>query len=57
MPRPEHAPTVAVRLDFADRPAAIGQIAAQVAAAGGTVRTLSTVRRWAEGTPVNPAKP
>jgi energy-converting hydrogenase B subunit Q len=49
MPRPEHAaPTVAVRLDFADRPAAIGQIAAQVAAAGGTVRTLSTVRRWEE---------
>jgi energy-converting hydrogenase B subunit Q len=49
MPRPEHTtPTVAVRLDFADRPAAIGQIAAQVAAAGGTVRTLSTVRRWEE---------
>ncbi len=49
MPRPEHtAPTVAVRLDFADKPAAIGEIAAKVAAAGGTVRTLSTVRRWAE---------
>jgi energy-converting hydrogenase B subunit Q len=49
MPRPEHAvATVAVRLDFADRPAAIGEIAAQVAAAGGIVRTLSTVRRWNE---------
>ncbi|MGZ6315549.1 MAG: DUF5612 domain-containing protein, partial [Candidatus Limnocylindrales bacterium] len=49
MPRSEQTvPTVAVRLDFADRPAALSEIAAQVAAAGGTVRTLSTVRRWAE---------
>lgn len=47
MPRSEHAaPTVAVRLDYADRPAAIAEIAERVAAAGGTVRTLSTVRRW-----------
>ncbi|MGA3057616.1 MAG: DUF5612 domain-containing protein [Candidatus Limnocylindrales bacterium] len=47
MPRSEHSsPTIAVRLDFADRPAEIPEIAAQVAAAGGTVRTLSTVRRW-----------
>ncbi|MGZ6268397.1 MAG: hypothetical protein ACXWNR_07565, partial [Candidatus Limnocylindrales bacterium] len=47
MPRSEQTvPTVAVRLDFADRPAALSEIAAQVAAAGGTVRTLSTVRRW-----------
>jgi energy-converting hydrogenase B subunit Q len=47
MPRSEHgSPTIAVRLDFADRPAEIPEIAAQVATAGGTVRTLSTVRRW-----------
>jgi energy-converting hydrogenase B subunit Q len=47
MPRSEHgSPTIAVRLDFADRPAEIPGIATQVAAAGGTVRTLSTVRRW-----------
>jgi energy-converting hydrogenase B subunit Q len=49
MARPEHtAPTVAVRLDYADRPAAIPEIATRVAAAGGTVRTLSTVRRWTD---------
>jgi energy-converting hydrogenase B subunit Q len=49
MARPEHtAPTVAVRLDYADRPAAIAEIANHVAAAGGTVRTLSTVRRWTD---------
>jgi energy-converting hydrogenase B subunit Q len=47
MSRTEHtAPSVAVRLDYADRPGAIPEIAARVAAAGGTVRTLSTVRRW-----------
>lgn len=38
--------TVAVRLDLADQPAAIPAIADHVAAAGGTIRTLSTVRRW-----------
>jgi energy-converting hydrogenase B subunit Q len=49
MSRSEHtASTVAVRLDYADRPAAIAEIATQVAAAGGTVRTLSTVRRWTD---------
>jgi len=37
--------TVAIRLDHLDRPEAIPAIAARVAAAGGTVRTLSTVRR------------
>lgn len=40
------APTVAVRLDYADAPGAISQIVAQVAKSGGTLRTLSTVRRW-----------
>jgi energy-converting hydrogenase B subunit Q len=49
MPRSERpVPTVAVRLDFADRPATLSEIAADVAAAGGTIRTLSTVRRWIE---------
>jgi energy-converting hydrogenase B subunit Q len=47
MARSDHAaPTVAVRLDFEDRPEAIGEIVAQVSRAGGTLRTLSTVRRW-----------
>jgi energy-converting hydrogenase B subunit Q len=41
-----HEPTVAVRLDYADRPAALPEIIAAVASAGGTLRTLSTVRRW-----------
>src|SRR5205823_8245634 len=35
----------AIRLDHVDRPQAIASIASRVAAAGGTVRTLSTVRR------------
>lgn len=39
-------PTVAVRIDFADGPDVIAAIAARVSAAGGTIRTLSTVRRW-----------
>ena len=42
------APTVAVRLDYADRPGAVAEIAARVATAGGTVRTLSTMRRWTD---------
>jgi energy-converting hydrogenase B subunit Q len=36
------------RFDYADRPAAIAEVASHVAAAGGTVRTLSTVRRWTD---------
>jgi energy-converting hydrogenase B subunit Q len=40
------APTVAVRLDYADAPGAIPEIVARVAGSGGTLRTLSTVRRW-----------
>jgi energy-converting hydrogenase B subunit Q len=49
MARPAHtAPTVAVRLDYADAPGAIPEILAQVAKAGGTLRTLSTVRRWTD---------
>jgi energy-converting hydrogenase B subunit Q len=47
MARSEYvAATVAVRLDFDDRPATIQEIVAQVCTAGGTLRTLSTVRRW-----------
>jgi energy-converting hydrogenase B subunit Q len=42
----DSAPTVAIRLDYEDRPEAIPAIIASVAAAGGTLRTLSTVRRW-----------
>jgi energy-converting hydrogenase B subunit Q len=42
------APTVAVRLDYVDRPNAISEIATRIAKAGGTVRTLSTVRRWTD---------
>ncbi len=47
MVRPAHtAPTVAVRLDYVDRPGALAEIAAGAAESGGTLRTLSTVRRW-----------
>ena len=42
------APTIAVRLDFVDRPQVVADISARVSQAGGTVRTLSTVRRWTE---------
>lgn len=50
MPRShfQSAPAAAVRLDYADRPSAIPDIATHVAESGGTVRTLSTVRRWVD---------
>ncbi|HEX7498624.1 MAG TPA: DUF5612 domain-containing protein [Candidatus Limnocylindrales bacterium] len=49
MPRSDHNnSTVAVRLDYVDRPEALAEIIAQVAAHGGTLRTLSTVRRWTD---------
>ena len=44
--REQHAPTVAIRLDYVDRPEAIPEIVTQIAGSGGTLRTLSTVRRW-----------
>jgi energy-converting hydrogenase B subunit Q len=47
-------PTVAIRVIHDDRPEALPAILAVVAAAGGTVRTMSTVRRidgGAEGAP------
>ena len=37
--------TVAIRIDHVDRPEAIASIAASIAASGGRLRTLSTVRR------------
>jgi energy-converting hydrogenase B subunit Q len=40
------ASTVAVRLDYVDRPGAIPEIVSHVADNGGSLRTLSTVRRW-----------
>jgi len=49
MPHSAHTaptPTVAVRLDYGDRPGAIPEIVARVSEAGGTLRTMSTVRRW-----------
>ena len=47
MSRAAHtAPTVAVRLDYVDAPGTLPAVVAQVASLGGTVRTLSTVRRW-----------
>jgi energy-converting hydrogenase B subunit Q len=47
MPRGRTPPavTVAVRVDHVDTPGAIPAIATRIAAAGGTIRTLSTVRR------------
>lgn len=46
MPRRTSSPAaVAVRVDHVDRPEAIAEIVARIAAAGGRVRTLSTVRR------------
>ena len=39
------ATTVAIRLDHVDRPNAMASIAAAIAAAGGRLRTMSTVRR------------
>jgi energy-converting hydrogenase B subunit Q len=41
------AGAVALRVDHVDRPEAIAEIAARIAAGGGRIRTLSTVRRIA----------
>jgi energy-converting hydrogenase B subunit Q len=50
------APTVAIRVIHADRPEALPAILAVVAAAGGTIRTMSTVRRIdADGDASRPA--
>ncbi len=53
MPRTSSSgpPTVALRLECRDRPGALVAVTERLAAAGGTVRTLSTVRR------VGPAGP
>jgi energy-converting hydrogenase B subunit Q len=42
--------TVAIRLDHVDRPTVIASIAAAIAAGGGRLRTMSTVRRIAATT-------
>ncbi|MEI8332862.1 MAG: DUF5612 domain-containing protein [Chloroflexota bacterium] len=44
-PKRRGEPTVAIRVEHEDRPGLVPAIAARVADAGGTVRTLSTVRR------------
>jgi len=43
--RPGTPTTVAIRVEFADRPEIIPALAQRVAAAGGTIRTIATVRR------------
>jgi energy-converting hydrogenase B subunit Q len=43
------APTVAVRLQLTDEPASLPDLIGRIAGAGGTVRTLSTVRRLGAG--------
>jgi energy-converting hydrogenase B subunit Q len=43
--RPTLSPTVAVRLQLTDTPAALPELLGRIASVGGTVRTLSTVRR------------
>ena len=50
MSRRRPADTAAIRLDHVDRPEVVATIASRVAAAGGWIRTLSTVRR-VEGDP------
>ncbi|HET9345750.1 MAG TPA: DUF5612 domain-containing protein [Candidatus Limnocylindrales bacterium] len=45
--RPGVPPAVALRVDLVDRPEALAAIADRVAVAGGRIRTLSTVRRFA----------
>ncbi len=45
MPRRAAPPTVAIRLVLEDAPGSVPGLCERIAAAGGTVRTLSTVRR------------
>jgi energy-converting hydrogenase B subunit Q len=49
------APTVAIRVIHEDHPGALPAILAVIAAAGGTVRTMSTVRRLHPATEGGPA--
>jgi energy-converting hydrogenase B subunit Q len=48
-PRASQPATVAVHLVIDDTPAAVPELAARIAAAGGSVRTLSTVARTDDG--------
>ena len=43
--RPGVQPTVAIRLEVTDRPDVVASIASRIVAAGGTIRTVATVRR------------
>jgi energy-converting hydrogenase B subunit Q len=52
--RPTLAPTVAVRLQLTDRPTALPELLTAIAAAGGTARTISTVRRLEPGADAEP---
>lgn len=49
--RPGVPDTVAIRLEHADTPEAVPSIVGRVAAAGGTIRTVATVRRVAGDPP------
>jgi energy-converting hydrogenase B subunit Q len=49
--RPGVQPTVAVRLEVVDRPDVVPGVVGRIVAAGGTVRTLATVRRIAGDPP------
>ena len=51
--RPPAPATVAVRIEHVDRPDAIAAIASHIAAAGGTLRALSTVRRVPDDPPLS----
>jgi energy-converting hydrogenase B subunit Q len=55
--RPTLPPTVAVRLQLTDTPAALPELLGRVADAGGTVRTMSTVRRLPGGASQGGAAP
>jgi energy-converting hydrogenase B subunit Q len=50
--RPGLPPTVAIRLEIADRPDVVPAVVARIALAGGTVRTIGTVRRVGGEPPV-----
>jgi energy-converting hydrogenase B subunit Q len=53
--RPTLPPTVAVRLMVVDAPSSIPDLLDRIAAARGTLRTMSTTRRLAPGAPENPS--
>jgi energy-converting hydrogenase B subunit Q len=50
--RPGVPPTVAIRLEHVDRPDVIPSLVQRIAGAGGTIRTVATVRRLPEDPPL-----